>query len=298
MIPNRIKIPKVEFYITNVCNLTCEDCNRFNNHDFKGWQAWDDFKETYQQWSQYVELDQVVILGGEPLLNPTLIDWIKGINQLWQCNVQILSNGTRINHVHGLYEVLSTIITKANGTTNKNFIGISIHNQSYLEEFEQELAKFVTGPLQKLDKNHFKNRHNADFLYTDGHIRIPIWIQDKFSSSAIKIQSNGKFTLHSSDPADAHAICPIAQYKSYHFIRGKLYKCGPVALFPEFDQQHEFDISPEDRTLLNSYKPLAIEEFETLGQEFLNNIDNPIPQCKFCPAQNNSRKILSIRKGL
>ena len=77
MIPNRIKIPKVEFYITNICNLTCEDCNRFNNHDFKGWQAWDDFKETYQQWSQYVELDQVVILGGEPLLNPTFIDWIK-----------------------------------------------------------------------------------------------------------------------------------------------------------------------------------------------------------------------------
>ena len=42
----------MEFYITNVCNLTCTGCNRFNNYKFKGFQRWADYKEEYTQWSK------------------------------------------------------------------------------------------------------------------------------------------------------------------------------------------------------------------------------------------------------
>jgi len=290
MIPERIKIPKVEFYITNVCNLTCEDCNRFNNHDFKGWQAWSDYESIYEQWAEYVDIEQIVILGGEPLLNPTIMDWIYGLNRIWKRNIQTLTNGTRINQVRGLYELLKE---------TDNWIGISLHDQNYLPTLEQDIEKFMSGRVVKTDKSHPLNKGRADFVYWDRNkVSIPLWTQDEFMSSAIRLLPGGKFGLYSSDPVAAHDICPIAKNKSYHFIRGKLYKCGPVALFPEFDQQHEFDISAEDRELLNSYKPLSIDEFETRGQDFLQTIDNPIPQCKFCPSQSNFKRIVSIRKGL
>ena len=83
----KIKIPKAEFYITNVCNLTCSRCNRFNDHAFKGWQKWSDYEQSYKNWSEKIQIDQLVILGGEPLLNPSICQWIAGINSIFQKGV-------------------------------------------------------------------------------------------------------------------------------------------------------------------------------------------------------------------
>jgi hypothetical protein len=66
-------------------------------------------------------------------------------------------------------------------------------------------------------------------------------------------------------------------------IKGRLYKCGPAALFPEFDDQHGFDISDEDRAILHSYRPLTADTYLTKGAEFLDTIDNQLDMCKFCP---------------
>ncbi len=74
-------------------------------------------------------------------------------------------------------------------------------------------------------------------------------------------------------------------------IRGKIYKCGPAALMPEFDDQYQFDISDEDRLLMRGYQPLTVDEFDTRGAEFLGNIDNVIDQCKFCPESYDYKPI-------
>ncbi len=52
---------KVEFYITNVCNYTCDNCNRFNNHKFSGWQRWSDYEGIYRQWAERIELQAITI---------------------------------------------------------------------------------------------------------------------------------------------------------------------------------------------------------------------------------------------
>jgi hypothetical protein len=69
-----------------------------------------------------------------------------------------------------------------------------------------------------------------------------------------------------------------------------------VALFPEFDQQHPFDITDSDRELMNSYQALSADQFETRGRDFLAHIDDPIPQCKFCPVNQSHRKIYAVSK--
>jgi hypothetical protein len=110
-------------------------------------------------------------------------------------------------------------------------------------------------------------------------------MNDHFVQSNIIEQPNGRFGLYNSDPDAAHANCTFVKFKNYHWIRGKIYKCGPAALMPEFDRQHNFDISDEDRILLNSYDALSVDEFDQRGEEFFRTIDNVIPQCKFCPEQ-------------
>ena len=79
----KIHLDKLEFYITNVCNLTCSNCNRYNNFHFKGWAKWDDYAEGLEQLSRHVHVQKPVILGGEPLLNPDIVKWINGLQRLW-----------------------------------------------------------------------------------------------------------------------------------------------------------------------------------------------------------------------
>jgi len=285
---NKHFFQKIEFYITNVCNLNCDGCNRFNNFDFANWQRWSDYESVYEQWAQHVDIDQIVILGGEPLLNPDILDWVYGINRVFKRNVQILSNGTRINKVRGLYDALQV---------NGNWMGISWHNADNLDEFDQEVRQFLKGTVTQIVGNHPLNTFNADMLWIDQHgTKIPLWIQYDFYQSSITVTDHGTLTLHNSDPQLAHSACGFATFKNYHFIRGKLYKCGPVALFPEFDQQHQLDISDSDRTLINSYRPLSADNFETEGKKFLANIDHALEQCKFCPANLESKRIAAVSK--
>jgi len=295
----RSLVSNIEFYITNVCNLNCVNCNRFNNHDFAGYQKWGDYKETYAQWAKHVRLQRATILGGEPLLNPTIIDWIDGINNLWNVPVQILTNGTRLNRVAGLYDrVVNAVDPDRLGI--KNWIGVSLHNQHDRERCFDEVKKFLHGDITYYHHTDPLNVDNAmtfgaTHAFVDSNdVRIPVWEYDSFYKAAVHLNQDGKFTLHNNNPDRAHSTCGFAMFKCYHFIRGALYKCGPVALFPEFDAQHHLDITDQDRGLLNSYAPLQAHEFADRGRKFLDELDQAIPQCKFCPefAQDEENSVV------
>lgn len=293
----RTYVPNIEFYITNVCNLTCSNCNRFNNHAFTGYQKWSDYEAEYTAWAEKIRLQRVTILGGEPLLNPTICDWVNGINRLWNKTVQILTNGVRINHVPGLYDVLNNYTGSHN--EEKNWIGVSVHNENDLDRHLEEGKKFLQGSgVRQLSKAEITN--DSHYALTDNnHVALHYWLQDEFYTSAVQKNANGKFTLFQNDPQEAHNACGFVQFQCHHFIRGKLYKCGPVGLFPEFDLQHNFDISEEDRKLLHNYHPLSVHEFAQRGKEFIDGIDDVIPQCKFCPAHtgdNTNEKISATNK--
>ena len=288
IIPN-----KVDFYITNVCNYTCNRCNRFNNYDFKGWQRWSDYEAVYKQWADLIELPCATIMGGEPLLNPTVVEWVQGLNQIFNMDVQILTNGTRFHYVDGLYESMLFTSPK-NGA--QNHIGVSLHNYADWPQMQEDIRTFLKGNIIELGKG--ETPWGSDFYFKDSNgVMINVYQSNNFGAAAIKSNGHGGLTLHNSDPALAHQNCAFAQFKSYHFIRGKLYKCGPAALMPEFDQQFPLDISDEDRVILNSYQSLSVDNFTVYNEEFFRNLDNPIAQCKFCPTSYAAETIYPIRKG-
>lgn len=299
----RYFFPKIEFYITNVCNLTCEHCNRFNDHDFRGWQKWSDYESCYQEWSRYVDFGHVTLLGGEPLLNPTVIDWILGINRIWKKPVHILTNGTRLEHVTGLYDTLlgdkspyPEVQEVFRLSQQKNHVGISWHRSDGTHELDRLVKNFLGSPCVTNSEygmvkynNAFRVWHNQDSIY------IAAWIQDEFEHSSIRRTTAG-LTLHDNDVEQAHSACTFVQNRNYHFIRGALYKCGPVALMPEFDQQNPLLITEQQRAVLNSYQPMTATRLEQDLHHFLENIDQPIPQCRFCPVEKDMRRIYAGTK--
>ena len=298
----RYLLDKVEFYITNVCNLNCDQCNRFNDYKFSGSQRWSDYEDIHRRWAALVDIEKIVILGGEPLLNPSINEWIKGLSDIWKRPVQILTNGTRLNHTPGLYEALLS------GNTNpkafKNWIGISVHNNEDLDFYIQEAKKFLCEPIRtftdKQETDEVKTTLGAELALLDANgVRVCFWMQDNFYNASVIKNNNGEVTLFNNDPELAHKNCGFAQWKNYHFIRGTLNKCGPAPLFPEFDLQHPLAISSSDRELINAYRPYTIDQVEQQGTDILKAIDLVLPQCKFCPAPADmkSRQIHATLKN-
>jgi organic radical activating enzyme len=270
---------KVEFYITNVCNLTCENCNRFNNHKFTGWQRWSDYADVYQQWSKYIDLKNVVLMGGEPLLNPTIADWVVGISDTFNCGVQILSNGLQLKQNPTLYDALARSVTST--------ISISLHNLDHFETIKNNIKSFLQTPKEEFGigiNKIYPDDPDAYYSLRDvNDVMVRMHLSNSFHNASVYKNSQGQFTLRNSDPIEAHHKCGFAKYKCYHFIRGRLYKCGPVALMPEFDDQHNLAISKTDRKLLHSYRPLEIKDWPKKALKWLEQLDDPIAQCKFCP---------------
>jgi len=278
----KITIPKSEFYINHICNLNCKGCNRFNDHNFVGHQLWQDYEQDLRKWGEYILIDQIVIMGGEPLLNPTLKDWVLGLNSIWPQALQILSNGTRINRVKGLYDLVNFPVGNSD-FHGPNWIGISLHNSDDFDLILNEVRQFLVEPIQETTDRSLLRNTGAEMQMIDANgVKVRFWQQNVFVQGAVVQGVNSRLTLRNNDPEMAHNSCAFAQFRCYHMIKGKIHKCGPVGIWPDFDDQFDLDLSPEDKQLIRQYEPLGVDEFETRAVDFFANIDNPIEQCKFC----------------
>jgi organic radical activating enzyme len=285
-----LEIKNLEFYITNVCNLACEGCNRFNNYKFTGFQRWKDYQPVYSQWAEQLEINgHIGILGGEPLLNPDIMAWIDGLHTLWPTTkLNVITNAYQLNKVPGLYDYLLS--------HRKCNIKVGIHNKKYKKFIMQEIEKFLTGPFTyKFDTS---DPYDQKLTITDSnHISILIEYNWWFhQGSLIKNPDTNNFILHQSDVKKAHDNCSMKY--CHTMFKGKMYKCGVVALLPEFSQQHKFSLSDSDHALMHGYSPLCIEDTIEQKLKFTNHLPDAIDQCKFCPEVYHGDQIWAEEKKL
>jgi organic radical activating enzyme len=282
-----LRLPSVEFYITNVCNLACNGCNRFNNYKFKGFQRWADYKDIYTKWADEIQLDRLGMLGGEPLLNPDFFEWVTGLHELWPTTpMTIVTNAYRLNKVDGLYEYM---------LNNRQVrLKVGIHNKKSKEFIFNILHKFLKGPLLY---NHDNSNIYAEKVTITDSNNISILVEYNWwfhQGSLIEKADGAGFTLYQSNPEKAHKNCSMKY--SYTFINGLLYKCGVAALLPEFDEQYNLELTPEDRALMLGYTGLKITDTPEFKQEFVSNLPNLIDQCKFCPEEYHGEQIFAEEK--
>jgi organic radical activating enzyme len=161
--------PVVEFYITNVCNLTCRGCNRLNNYNFKGHQRWADHAVAYEAWSHRLDLPRITIIGGEPTLNPDLELWAKNLRRLWpQAVIMIQTNGTYQRPEHLTF-----------WDKYRVGFGLSLHDPATANELKAKWRNYA------------------------GEIEAFVFHQ----STVIK--HSNYFTLHTSDPIQAFNSCDM-----------------------------------------------------------------------------------------
>jgi organic radical activating enzyme len=320
-------LPYAEFYITNVCNLNCENCNRFNNFHFRGHLYWDDHKSEYQKWAKLVNIDEIGILGGEPLLNPDLLKWIQGVSELWPTSkLKLITNGTRLLQTKNLYEVISQV-------KSDMLLEVNCHNLSektqLIENIKQFLDADVIVTYENTDKNYslwkksYRNimdkswpscdtpeqfytlpdyiqkecielhdvspethhrKHTALTFIDKNQVHACLRPAGSFLNSTLMFDQNNKtLHLHKNNPDKSIEVC--YSKGCHHFIGGKLYKCGPVALLPEFVKQFAVVRDEEQDKLIHGYQPASPDWSQSSLNKFVQDLidKKPIPQCSLCP---------------
>jgi hypothetical protein len=269
------KLSYAEFYITNVCNLTCPQCNRFNDRKFKGHYKFN--LEKYQEWANVLDLETCSILGGEPTLNPNLAEWITGVHACWPtAKGDLVTNGTRLSATTGLVSALAE---------SQWGVSICVHNDLMREHVLNEITQ-TFGYCRFVDFMYYNGIINGMRFVSQDGIKFEITNGANFHNN---IFQDGLFQLHNSDADQAHSVCTMQH--CHHFIDGKLYKCGVVYLLPEYFKQIGRTV-PE---LYSQYKPLEVSDINPAALDNLRN--QSIPQCQFCPESLEFKKNHSTFKN-
>lgn len=241
---DRIRLSTLEVYITNECNLTCSNCNRYNNYNFQGHHDWHSSESAIMTWSSRITAPIITIIGGEPLMHPDLWGWVELLCRAWPHEkIMIQSNGL----------VDRPDIHRAELVQNLGIVA-SLHQLG----MEKTIRKKI--PI-----------HNSEQIIDNS----------MFTACAIKDQGD-HFVVHDSAVDQAFKACTMSE--SHTLLDGRLYKCPMVAVLPKFMQQYTVTMTQHQQQLLQAYRALDHWCTDQDLQDFLYNEDKPIPQCALCPS--------------
>ncbi len=234
----------IEIYITNECNLTCSNCNRYNNYDFRGHFYWEENKTFIQAWAQKITAPSITIIGGEPSIHPDLESWVKGIAAAWPNRpVAIQTNGIKEIFNYSWWPSIQKKYPNIG-------ITVAIHNENFKSKFNNNY-----GEKQQFDAMMF--------------------------SDCTLIPDDTYFRVHDSKPQQAWGACTMRY--SHTILNGLLYRCPMVAVLPEFKKQYEVKMTEQQYTLLHAYKPLHPDCSDQELIEFRNASEYEMLQCGLCP---------------
>lgn len=177
---SELNIPQIEFCLTTRCTLKCKDCcalmplfNSERTHHID--MTIEEFQKTIRQLTENVNcIRKLIILGGEPLLNPKItqmLEYAASINNIHQ--ISIVSNGTIVpntNIINTLKNSNKIFFYMSNYAQNSNLAPILKYDKikSVLKEngLKYQILenwnwfKEYGFSKTKSDKNDSKNRFN------------------------------------------------------------------------------------------------------------------------------------------
>ena len=271
-----------QFYITNVCNLACEDCCTFNNLRFPGHLSWEHSRERVEQWARLIDIDYLCIIGGEPMANPELPLWVENLRRLWphtDREFSIVTNGTYLSRwdQDQLKDWLEQGVT----------LEVSVHDpeqwptiMAWCHEFLSDLGV----PLRR-DVVYHQGVLTHEYCLEDGHRLIALGQHWNFIASAVRRRTSQGLEFYDSDPATAHSQCLASD--CHYFVDGRMHKCLITAVGPMLGQT--FQMPEHQRSLLTQDRGIDPLTAVSLSRWFAT-LDQPIPQCRLCPEYVGDRR--------
>lgn len=197
----------VEYYITLHCNLTCDNCAT-GSPFFDKWNSdFESFKRDVDNLSQYMHVGVFRFVGGEPTLNPRIVDYLKYIKS-------------------GSFADKTSVAT--NGTT---LLGMSEEFWKYCDIINLSIYKNTNINYDKILKFLDDNGHRYNIATELPTIRTGMEKNKEYVTALNPDRSKefrvlDQFTEFPPEVAQkVYETCP-AHYWAHTFMNGKYYRCA------------------------------------------------------------------------
>jgi Radical SAM superfamily/4Fe-4S single cluster domain len=273
---NKPVLPFLELMTIRTCNLSCQGCTTFSDLKYSGYSTWKDTKQFLEQWADRLDIQAIGFMGGEPLINPEIQDWITGVRKLLpKAQIRFVTNGLLLEKKWSVAQLLQDL-----GNT---VLKISNHIDSPV--IDQAIDRvFETWDWEPVTE------FGIDRWARPDQLRFQVTTPTKFFKTF-----RGTYETmmpHHNPPTDAFDLC--VQKKCPLLYRGKIYKCGTLALTPELLERFNWPNQELWQPYLDS--GLAVDCSQSTLESFVNNFGKPHKMCAQCPSSKDSSSIINHRQ--
>jgi len=262
----------LEVMVMRTCNLSCEGCTTFSDLIYKDYISWDTGKTWLLPWINKLDLQAIGVMGGEPLANPEIRQWLVGLREILpNTQIRFVTNGLLLDKHWDIVELLDSL-----GNT---VLKISYHiaSPSLDNTIDRIFAAYDWKPVKEFGIHRYKNQNGT---------RFQIAKPKKFFKTFRNDYKN--MMPHNSDPVAAFDLC--VQQRCPLLYKGKIYKCGTLGLTPELLERMNYPNMQQWEKYLDS--GLDIDCDYTDLNKFIDNFGKPNKMCAQCPTAKDTDSII------
>jgi organic radical activating enzyme len=263
-------LPFVETMVTYACNLSCEGCTNYSDYNVTGSVPWHTAKGWISNWLQRVDIPDFGLIGGEPMLNKEVSEWLIGCRELMpDSQLRFTTNGSLLIKKSN---ILDTIFDVGNCVFK-----ITVHqpNEFYVQEALNKVFSYTDWePVTEFGIQRWRAKNNVRF-----QINFPKTFYKTFRGEYSNMMP------HDNEPADAFSVC--CQQTCPLLYNGRIYKCSSIALLAKTltDWSQEQDVW---KSYLD-YKGIGIDSTDAELSAFIDGFGKPESICRMCPSANDNQ---------
>lgn len=262
-------LPFLETMATHACNLSCHGCTNYSNYNVNGNVSWLELKDWLAKWLERVDIPDFGIIGGEPLLNKEVDQWLVGCRELLpDSQLRFTTNGVALLQ---RARILDTVFDVGNCVFK-----LSVHqpNQFYIQEVLNLLFNYADWePVVEHGIKRWRAHNNVRL-----QINFPAHFYKTFQGDFPNMLP------HDSEPSKAFEVCCQKTCPLLH--KGKIYKCSSIALLNKTLSDWKRQDSRWDP--YTSYQPLTFDSTDQEIQSFIKLFGKPESICRMCPSATDT----------
>ena len=271
-------LPFLETMATQVCNLSCEGCTNYSDLPHSGYVPWSVMHNDLSEWLKILDIPDFGIMGGEPLINPEIRQWIQGIRDLLPTSqIRFTTNGILLNkhidivdRLHEIGNVVFKITVHREDAQVEETIQRIFDRYSWEPITEYGINRWTTG-----DRVRFQVNRPTTFIktYQGSYKEMMPYVSTADASFAECIQQT----------------CPLLH-------KGRIYKCSTQGLLRE-------TLTKVGNPNMSSWQPYLLDGVgidSTIADitRFVNNFGKPHSMCAMCPSKQHPMAFISHRAKL
>lgn len=276
----KIAIKYFEVFANYGCNLRCIGCSSFCDYMVEGIPNWETIEHDLKKWADILNVENIGVLGGEPLMNPDLYKWLEGIRNIYNNSTMLLvTNGLLLDRWPDLIKKMIDL------SPGEVMITLHVDYAEIIEKIQRQIKNSKYRFIKKAHKDQAYYEVEYILFAKNKKFSIHVVEPDKFLK---RYKGYGKniYPYENDNIEEAHELCidrPI-------MYEGKIYRCSKMALLKRqlmitgqfFDQK---EIGPWKPYL--DYEGVSYNDDIEKIQSCIAQFDKAEMVCKSCPGKSD-----------